>query len=129
MPPAERISDAEARRELARLLSYSESGRAEALDILQAQLKIAPQDVEARLALAELLARAGLLPEAEEALAALPAKTLALPETQERIGDSYFAAGRMSKASWHFQTAFAGGRPVQRKLAQSLAWGGDAKQA
>ena len=129
MPPAERISDAEARRELARLLSSSEFGRAEALEILQSQLKIAPQDVDARLALAELLARAGRLPEAEETLAALPAKTLALPETQERIGDSYFAAGRMQAASRHFQAAFAGGRPVQRKLAQSLAWGGDIKQA
>jgi len=129
VPPAERITDAEARRELARLLSYSESGRAEALDILQTQLKIAPQDVGARLALAELLARAGRLPEAEKALAALPAKTLALPETQERIGDSYFAAGRMQEASRHFQTAFAGGRPVLRKLAQSLAWGGDGRQA
>lgn len=129
VPPAERISDAEARRELARLLSSSESGRAEALDILQTQLKSAPLDVDARLALAELLVRAGRLPEAEEALAALPAKTLALPETQERIGDSYFAAGRMQEASRNFQKAFAGGRPVQRKLAQSLAWGGDAKQA
>jgi len=129
VPPAERISDAEARRELARLLSYSDSGRAEAMDILQAQLKLAPQDAEARLALAELLARAGRLPEAETALAALPAKTLALPETQERIGDAYFAAGRMNEASRHFQKAQAGGRPVLRKLAQSLAWGGDAKAA
>lgn len=129
MPPAERISDAEAWRELARLLSSSEFGRAEALEILQAQLKITPQDVEARLALAELLARAGRLPEAEAALAALPAKTLALPETQERIGDVWFAAGRMQEASRHFQTAFADGRPVQRKLAQSLAWGDDVKVA
>jgi thioredoxin-like negative regulator of GroEL len=129
VPPAERISDAEARRELARLLSYSDSGRAEALDILRAQLKIAPQDAEARLALAGLLARAGRLPEAEEALAALPAKVLALPETQERIGDSYSAAGRMTEASLYFQKALEGGRPVLRKLAQSLAWGGDVKQA
>jgi tetratricopeptide (TPR) repeat protein len=129
VPPGERITDAEARRELARLLSYSGSGRAEALDILQAQLKIAPQDAEARLALAELLARAGRLPEAEEALRALPAKTLALPETQERIGDSYFAAGRMLEASRHFQKALEGGRPVLRMLAQSLAWSGDANQA
>jgi thioredoxin-like negative regulator of GroEL len=35
----------------------------------------------------------------------------------------------MSEASRHFQRAFEGGRPVLRKLAQSLAWGGDAKQA
>jgi len=129
VPPADRISDAEARRELARLLSYSDSGRAEALEILQAQLKVAPQDAEARLALAELLARAGRLPEAEAALAALPAKTLALPETRERIGDAYFAAGRMGEAARHFQQALEGGRPVLRKLAQALAWGGDAKAA
>lgn len=129
VPPGDRITDAEARRELARLLSYSESGRAEALDILQTQLEIAPQDVEARLALAELLARSGRMPEAESTLAALPAKALASPETQERIGDAYFASGRMSEASRHFQRAFEGGRPVLRKLAQSLAWGGDAKQA
>lgn len=129
VPPAEQISDAEARRELARLLSYSESGRAEALKLLQEQLRAVPQDAEARLALAELLARAGRLPEAEDALSALPGKTLALPEIQERIGDAYFAAGRMLEAARHFQRALSGGRPVLRKLAQSLAWSGDAKQA
>lgn len=129
VPPAERISDAEARLELARLLSISESGRAEALELLQAQLRQSPKDVAARLALAELFARSGRLAEAEETLRALTAKTLALPETQERIGEAYFSAGRMPEAARHFQSALAGGRPVLRKLAQALAWSGDTNQA
>jgi predicted Zn-dependent protease len=129
VPPRERISDAEARLELARLLSASGSGRAEALGLVQEQLRQTPEDAAARLVLVELLARAGRLAEAEEALRALPAKTLALPETQERIGDAWFEAGRMPEAARHFQSAFAGGRPVLRKLAQALAWSGDASQA
>jgi Flp pilus assembly protein TadD len=128
-PPAERISDVEARRELARLLAYTDSGRAEAMDILTALLRETPEDAEARLALAELLARAGRLPEAEDALRKLPAKALAQAETQERIGDAYFAAGRMSEAARHLQKALEGGRPVQRNLAQALAWSGDSRQA
>ena len=129
VPFAERISDAEARLELARLLSISESGRAEALELLQAQLRQSPEDVAARLTLAELFARSGRLAEVEEALRALTAKALALPETQERIGDAYFSAGRMPEAARHFQSALAGGRPVLRKLAQALAWSGDTNQA
>lgn len=129
VPPGERISDAEARRELARLLSNSEAGRTEALEILNAQLRTSPQDAEARLALAEVLARSGRVAEAEQALRALPPKLLALPETQERIGDAWFAAGRMAQAAGHFHKAQEGGRPVLRKLAQALAWGGDARQA
>lgn len=129
VPSAERISDAEARLELARLLSISESGRAEALELLQSQLRQSPEDVAARLTLAELFARSGRLAEAEEALRDLPAKALAQPETQERIGDAYFAAGRMPEAARHFQSALAGGRPVLRKLAQALAWSGDTNQA
>jgi len=129
VPSAERISDAEARLELARLLSASGSGRAEALELLQSQLRQSPEDVATRLALAELFARSGRLAEAEEALRALTAKALAQPETQERIGDAYFSAGRMPEAARHFQSALAGGRPVLRKLAQALAWSGDTNQA
>jgi len=129
VPSAERISDAEARLELARLLSISESGRAEALELLRAQLRQSPEDVAARLTLAELFARSGRLAEAEEALRALTAKALTQPETQERIGDAYFSAGRMPEAARHFQSALAGGRPVLRKLAQALAWSGDTNQA
>jgi len=129
VPPGERISDAEARLELARLLSASESGRAEALDIVQTQLRQSPEDAAARLALAELLARSGRVAEAEEALRALPAKTLALAETQERIGDAWFAAGRMPEAARHLKQALDGGRPVLRKLAQALTWSGETKQA
>jgi len=129
VPSAERISDAEARLELARLLSLSEPSRAEALDIVQTQLRQTPEDAAARLTLVELLARAGRQAEAEEALRALPAKTLALAETQERIGDAWFAAGRMDKAAHHLKLALDGGRPVLRKLAQALAWSGDAAQA
>lgn len=129
VPPAERITDAEARRELARLLSSSEAGRAEALDILQGQLRLSPADVDARLALVELLAREGRLPEAEAALGALPVRALALPGTQERIGDAYFAAGRMAEAARYFQKAHEGGRLVLRKLAQAQAWSGDTKSA
>ncbi|MDP2849411.1 MAG: tetratricopeptide repeat protein [Humidesulfovibrio sp.] len=127
--PSERISDTEARRELARLLAFSDQGRDEAMDILQKQLRQSPDDAEARLALAELLARTGRLPEAEAALGMLPSKFLALAETQERVGDAYFAAGRMAEASRHFQKAMDGGRPVLRKLAQALAWSGDTRQA
>ncbi len=129
VPPGERISDAEARLELARLLSASESGRAEALDSVQTQLRQSPEDAAARLALAELLARSGRVAEAEEALRALPAKTLALAETQERIGDAWFAAGRMPEAARHLKQALDGGRPVLRKLAQALTWSGETKQA
>jgi len=129
VPPRERISDAEARLELARLLSASGSGQAEALDLVQAQLRQTPEDAAARLALVELLARAGRLAEAEEALRALPPNILALAETQERIGDAWFAAGRMAEAARHLKLALDGGRPVPRKLAQALAWSGDARQA
>jgi len=127
--PGERISESEARRELARLLSATDAGRAEALDILSAQLRQSPQDVETRLALAEALARAGRAAEAQAALQGLPGKTLALPEIQERIGDAWFAAGRMDLAAASFRKAQEGGRDVTRKLALALAWSADAAAA
>lgn len=129
VPETERISDIEARRELARLLSLSESGRAEALDMLTGQLSLSPWDDETRLALVEVLARSGRVAEAETALHNLPAKTLAQPEIQERIGTAWFAAGRMDRAAEHFRRAHEGGRPVLRMLAKALAWSGDSSQA
>lgn len=129
VPPAERISDAEASRELARLLSFSNAGRAEAMDILRGQLRLSPANVEARLSLVELLAREGRMQEAEAILSELPAKALSLPETQERLGDAYFSAGRMAEATRYFQKAHEGGRQVLRKLAQAQAWSGNTRQA
>ncbi|MGE4551574.1 MAG: tetratricopeptide repeat protein [Desulfovibrionaceae bacterium] len=129
VPPSQRISDAEARRELARLLAFSESGRAEAMGILQDLLRRSPGDAEARLALAELLARAGDAAGAEAALAALPARVLDRPETQERLGNAYFESGRMAEAAGRYRLALEGGRPVLRRLAQALTWGGDVRQA
>lgn len=129
VPASERISDSDAGRELARLLSATPSGRAEALAILAQQLQQTPSDTEARLALVEGLARSGKEVEAGAALAELPARTLASPVTQERIGDAWFSAGFMARAAGHFQKALEGGRPVLRKLAQALAWSGGARQA
>lgn len=129
VPAPERISDSEASRELARLLSRSASGLPEAMEILDAQLRKAPQDADARLALAEVLARAGRVAEAEQALRALPPAFLDRPENQERVGDAWFAAGRMDRAAEHYGRALQGGRPALRKLAQALGWSGDASRA
>lgn len=134
VPSDRRISDAQAQNELVFLLASNDSSRAEAPALIRSILSQNPQNAEARLFLAELVALEGRVEEGrdeyvEELLAALPVSIRDNGVTQECIGNAYFLAGRMLQAAKYYRQSLDNGRPVLSRLAQSLAWGGKEQQA
>ena len=127
VPQGERVSDFQARVELARLYSYGESTLERAETLYEQLAASDPGNPLLQVEWAGVLARMGQFGRAEALFRKVLAVAPSDPAVHEGLGDAYLAAGRLEEAAQAYGRAVSltGGSPaLAGKQARVLVWSG-----
>ncbi len=124
----EPVSDFQARRELARALSYREETLEEAIAEYEILLRERPGDAEVMAELARVLVWKGEYPRAADLYrSVLSSVPLPAAETHVGLGDAYLYSGKREEAIAAYREALAldpGLTKAKKQLALALSWSG-----